>query len=109
MANPNRAAEFQRLEKDPEYKSSQTGRDEKSPVGARSGATTARARGVDHPIPEDMALWGDTRHMLHSKALPKVLHPYSQHQNAGYPESAGNLAGSDQFRVDTGEGVDGAL
>lgn len=60
-------------------------------------------RGVEHPIPEDFALIGDTRHELHHKALPKQIGPhYSKHQNAGYPESAGSLSGSDQFRVDGG-------
>jgi hypothetical protein len=109
MANPNRSSEFQRLQKDPEYKSSGTSRDAKNPEAARSGATTGRARGVEHPIPEDMALFGDTRHTLHHQSLPKVLHPYSQHQNEGYPEAAGSLRGSDQFRVDSGGGADGDL
>ena len=109
MANPNRASEFARAEKQPEYKSSETSRGAKSPEGARGGATPGRARGVEHPIPEDMALIGDTRHMLHHASLPKVLHPYAEHQNSGYPSSAGNLSGSDQFRVESGNGTDGDL
>ncbi|MDE1766549.1 MAG: hypothetical protein KGI27_09825 [Thaumarchaeota archaeon] len=64
---------------------------------------------MEHPIPEDMALIGDTRHMLHYKGLPKLLHPYAEHQNSGYPNSAGNLSGSDQFRVESGSGADGDL
>lgn len=109
MANPNRSSEFDKSVKNPEYKSSDTSRSAKNPESARSGATTGRARGVEHPIPEDMALIGDTRHALHYKSLPKVLHPYAEHQNEGYPSSAGSLRGSDQFRVDSGDGVDGDL
>lgn len=89
--------------------SSMTSPKAKSPEGARSGATASRARGVEHPIPEDMALIGDTRHALHHASLSKVMHPYSTHQNEGYPESAGSLKGSDQFRVESGAGSDGDL
>lgn len=104
----NSASEFDKSVKQPEYKSSSTSRGAKNPEAARSGATTGRARGVEHPIPEDMALIGDTRHVLHSKTLPKVMHPYSEHQN-GYPAGAGSLKGSDQFRVEAGNGTDGDL
>lgn len=100
---------FNKTVKQPEYKSSVTSRDAKAPEGARSGATTGRARGVEHPIAEDMALFGDTRHRLHTASLPKVLHPYSTHQNEGYPEAAGSLRGSDQFRVESGNGADGDM
>lgn len=81
----------------------------KNPEGARSGATPGKVRGVEHPIAEDMALIGDTRHALHSASLPKRMHPYSEHQNEGYPEAAGSLRGSDQFRVESGNGSDGDL
>lgn len=76
------------------------------PKGARTGAAPGRTRGVEHPIAEDMALIGDTRHGLHYQGLPKQMHPYGQHQNAGYPDAAGRLSGTDQYRVDQGGGAD---
>jgi hypothetical protein len=109
MANPNRAAEFTRTVNQPEYKSTKTTRGTDHTEGARSGAVPSKARGVEHPIPEDMALIGSTQHKLHTAPLSKVMHPYKEHQNAGYPDSAGRLSGSDQFRVDCGGGTDGEI
>lgn len=72
-------------------------------AGTRLKSSQGAPRGVEHPIPEDFALIGDTRHELHAKALPKQLGPhYNKYQNAGYPDRAGSLAGSDQFRVESG-------
>ena len=67
-----------------------------NPGGARSGAEPAKARGVEHPIAEDGALIGDTRHELHHKPLPKIGGP-----NFGY----GASGTSDELRMDTGEGA----
>lgn len=70
--------------------------------GARAGNTegTSKSRGVEHPIPEDMALIGDTRHSLHTAPLPRRMGP-----NFGH----GEQAPSDQLRVDCGEGLGGEL
>lgn len=109
MGNPNKAAEFTKTVNQPEYKSTKTSRGTDHSEGARTGAVPSKSRGVEHPVPEDMALIGSTQHKLHSGALPKRMHPYKEHQNAGYPDSAGKLSGSDQFRVDCGEGADGEM
>src|SRR5579872_5921506 len=77
-------------------KSSETNPHATDPQGARPGTTPSKSRGVEHPIPEDQALIGDTRHELHSKALPRSGGP-----NFGY----GSKAPSDEFRADTGEGA----
>lgn len=66
--------------------------------GARTGV--AKSRGVENPIPEDMALIGDTSHGLHKAALPRRTGP-----NFGYGEEAP----SDAFRVESGNGVAGDL
>jgi hypothetical protein len=68
--------------------------------GARTGAEPAKSRGVEHPIAEDMALYGDTRHALHTMPLPRHTGP-----NFGYGESAP----SDQLRVDCGLGEAGEM
>ena len=78
--------------------SSKTNPHAKDPSGARNGAESAKARGVEHPTPEDAALIGDTRHALHHTPLPKKAGP-----NYGYGQSAP----SDQLRVDCGEGMGG--
>lgn len=68
----------------------------KTPAPGMSG----KSRGVENAIATDMALIGDTRHALHTAALPKKTGP-----NFGY----GGDAPTDQFRVDCGEGVSGCL
>lgn len=68
--------------------------------GARAGAVPAKSRGVEHPVPTDAALIGDTRHELHTKALPRRNGP-----NFGF----GTTAPTDQLRVDEGEGEQGAM
>lgn len=74
----------------------------KAPGGARSGAEPAKARGVEHPIPEDMALFGDTRHALHHMPLPKTEGPHKY----GHYDKSTNLSGSDQMRFDEGTDTD---
>jgi len=53
-------------------------------------------RGIEHPIAEDMAAIGDTRHPLHHKPLPKLGHRYD---NRNAPN-----ADSDEARDDMGIG-----
>jgi hypothetical protein len=53
-------------------------------------------RGIEHPISEDMAGIGDTRHRLHSAPLPKRG---SRYDNGNPPAS-----GSDEARDDMGIG-----
>jgi hypothetical protein len=59
------------------------------------------SRGVEHPITEDMALQGDTRHELHYKPLPRQEHPYKAHQNS---HNFGSGNPGDEARDDTGQG-----
>lgn len=68
-----------------------------TPVSGGGGKT----RGVEHPIAEDMALIGDTRHELHTKALPHRVGPHD------YGLGQKGLEASDQFRVDCGQGASG--
>ena len=75
---------------------------EKAPGGARTGAEPGKARGVEHPIPEDMALYGDTRHALHHMPLPRQEGPHKY----GHYDKSTNLAGSDQIRFDEGTEAD---
>lgn len=98
MASANKASEFDKTKynSDP-MESSKTNPHAKDPEGARGGAVPAKARGVEHPIAEDAALIGDTRHILATKALPRLNGP-----NFGY----GKTAPSDQFRADCGDGAD---
>lgn len=57
------------------------------------------SRGVEHPVPSDGALIGDTRHELHHKSLPK----HSFQNNYGKKELS---APGDDFRV-VGNGMPG--
>lgn len=57
---------------------------------------SAKARGVENPIPTDAALIGDTRHALLTAALPKRMGP-----NFGY----GGESPDDSFRCDEGDGA----
>lgn len=83
----NNASEFAKLKANtPPMKSTATSAPKES----------GKSRGVEHPVSTDAALIGDTRHELHSKALPKLMGP-----NFGY----GKEAPTDQFRVDCGEGA----
>lgn len=84
-------------------KSSLTNPRQAAPEAARTGATSGKVRGVEHPIAEDAALIGDTRHELHTKGLPKQMGPHSY----GHYDSSSNLSGSDQLRVDCGDGMSG--
>ena len=61
--------------------------------------SSGKTRGVEHPIAEDMALVGDTRHELHTKSLPRLTGP-----NFGLNSGSKK---SDEFRVDCGHGVSG--
>lgn len=65
---------------------------------AESKGGGGKSRGVENPIPEDMALIGDTRHPNHTQSLPRLVGP-----NFGY----GGVAPSDQFRVECGKGASG--
>lgn len=58
-------------------------------------------RGIEHPIAEDAAAIGDTRHRLHTAPLPKQEHPYKAHQNA---HNFGSGNPGDEVRDDTGIG-----
>ena len=66
-------------------------------------------RGIEHPVAEDMAMIGDTRHRLHTSPLPKQEHPYKAHQNA---HNFGSGHPGDEYRDDTGagqtQGMDGS-
>ena len=93
-------SEFNKTKVNPEYKSSNTSRGAVNPVGG--GGAPSRARGVEHPVPEDMALYGDTRHRLHHEPLPRKSGP-----NFGAESHAG--PDPNQLRIDCGEGVDGEL
>jgi len=96
-----KASEFDKSASNrPAMASSKTDPGAASPKGARSGVGGGKSRGVENPIPEDMALIGDTRHGLHTQSLPRKYGP-----NFGYGEEAP----SDQFRVDCGDGVAGCL
>ena len=79
--------------------SSKTNPHAKDPMGARTGAESGKARGVEHPIPEDQALIGDTRHHLHTASLPKRKGPNFGLEGGG---------ASDELRVDQGDGMSGA-
>jgi hypothetical protein len=54
---------------------------------------STKSRGVENPIPTDMALIGDTRAELLTKSLPRLVGP-----NFGY----GGKAKDDDYRVDDG-------
>ncbi len=78
----------------------------KNPTTSATSVKHASSRGVEHPIPEDFALMGDTRHALHYKTLPRNEHPYKRDMN---PHSAGSGNNPEEFRVESGSGVDGEL
>lgn len=86
----------------PRTKSTATDPRAADPGGARTGAEPAKARGVEHPNPEDAALYGDTRHELHYKALPKQEGPHKY----GHYDKSSNLSGSDMMRFDEGTDTD---
>lgn len=79
--------------------SSKTNPRQAAPEGARSGVPSGKVRGVEHPIAEDAALIGDTRHELHTKSLPRTFGP-------NYGLGNGKAPG-EQLRVDCGEGMSG--
>jgi hypothetical protein len=101
MANPFNNTKFNSSP----MESTKTNPRAKAPEGARSGVPSGKVRGVEHPIAEDAALIGDTRHELHSKALPKQYGP----EKYGHYDSSSNLSGSDQLRADCGDGLSGEM
>ena len=58
-------------------------------------------RGVEHPIAEDSAGSGDTRHRLHHTPLPKREFPFKSQMN---PHNIGSGDPGDEARDDRGIG-----
>lgn len=67
----------------------------KNPSSGGTSVKHSSSRGVEHPIPEDFALIGDTRHELHTKPLARRKGP-----NFGAEEMS--APGPDHFRVESG-------
>lgn len=83
-------------------KSSATSARAKNPSSGGTSVKHSSSRGVEHPIAEDMALIGDTRHELHSKSLSRRTGP-------NYGADTTKAPGPDHLRVDCGDGMDGEV